>query len=279
LQLLSRALASFPIWAVALLLLILLCLAGAVGVALRLYRNQFLEPGGEALTDGQEGYIVSAVLGLLALLMGFTFSLAVDRFDARRVLVLTEANAIGTAYLRSQLLPEPHRARMSALLVRYTDNRLALAKAKAGPRQVQLLAANDALITDLWSGTAAAFDSIKGLDFSSTYVEAINTVIDLDSARKAARQARVPPAVFTVLVVYLITTAAVLGYVLGGVRGRLAAFFLLALLTLGLVLIVDIDRPTGGAVVESQGPMEALQRSLAGWPPSAFDRWRQAPQP
>ena len=80
--------------------------------------------------DGQEGYVVSAVLGLLALMLGFTLAMAVDRYETRRALVLEEANAIGTTYLRAQLFGEPHRARLSKLLVEYNDNRLALALAR-----------------------------------------------------------------------------------------------------------------------------------------------------
>ena len=67
--------------------------------------------------SGSEGYVVSATLGLLALLLGFTFSLAIQRFETRRELVLADANAIGTAYLRVQLLDEPHRSRLSGLLI------------------------------------------------------------------------------------------------------------------------------------------------------------------
>jgi hypothetical protein len=224
--------------------------------------------------EGQVGYVVSAVLGLLALLLGFTFSLAVDRFEARRVLVLTEANAIGTAYLRVQLLEEPHRARMSDILVRYVDNRLVLARAQQRDEQLRLLKVNDALITDLWTATSAAFPSIQGLDFSSPFLDSVNTVIDLDAARKMARMARVPPAVFVVLFVYLVTTAGVLGFVMKGPGGRIAAGFLLALLTLALALIIDIDRPTAGGVVESQLAMEALRDSLHSQSPAVYDRWR-----
>lgn len=119
-------LSSTPLPWVALGLFAAMCAAAALGILLKVQRNRRRDAS-EA--DGQEGYIVSAVLGLLALLMGFTFSLAVDRFDARRALVLQEANAIGTTYLRAQLLIEPHRSRMTDLLVRYTDNRILLAKA------------------------------------------------------------------------------------------------------------------------------------------------------
>jgi len=253
-----------------LLLFLAMCLSAGAGAALRLAQRR--GPHVETGSEGQQSYIVSAVLGLLALLMGFTFSLAVDRFEARRHLVLEEANAIGTAYLRAQLLSEPHRTRMSDILRRYVDNRIALAQ--AGPwHSSAFLARNDALVTDMWTATSAAFPTIQGLDFSSTYLNSVNAVIDLDAARKAARMARVPAEVFAVLLVYLITTAGVLGYVLKGAAGKAAGAFLLALFALSLALIVDIDRPTLGGIVESQGPMEALRKSLAA-PPSVFDRWR-----
>src|SRR4051794_26223849 len=171
----QTALNLTPLWIVALVLFAAMCAASLAGIGLRYRRD--LKTGADLQAppaeDGQEGYIVSAVLGLLALLMGFTFSLAVDRFDARRHLVLEEANAIGTAYLRSQLLPEPGRTRMSGLLVRYTDNRLALAKARPD-RVAPLLAADEALTVDIWAAAAAGFDSIKTLDFSSSYIESVN---------------------------------------------------------------------------------------------------------
>src|SRR5215469_2478248 len=104
--------------------------AGFLGHRLRLHYDLGRAPTSASLrSEGQEGYIVSGVLGLLALIMGFTLAMSVERFEARRQVVLEEANAIGTAYLRSQLLGEPHRTRLSRLLVEYTDNRLVLATA------------------------------------------------------------------------------------------------------------------------------------------------------
>jgi hypothetical protein len=253
-----------------------MCLAAVIGVLLnRLVAAQAArsQAGDEAGTaEGQEGYIVSAVLGLLALLMGFTFSLAVDRFETRRHLVLDEANAIGTTYLRAQLLPEPHRARMTDILVRYTNNRILLAE--AGPEKMSpFLATNDVLITDMWAATASAFDAIKTLDFSSAYLDSVNAVIDLDASRKTARAARVPAEVFVVLFIYLFVTAGVLGYVLKGKRGRMSAVFLLGLLTLSLLLIIDVDRPVAGGVIEGQAPMKTLQTSFSQ-PTTTYDRWR-----
>jgi hypothetical protein len=251
-----------------------MCCAAVIASLLQ-SRTRQRSSEGDDKEGGQEGYVVSAVLGLLALLMGFTFSLAVDRFETRRHLVLEEANAIGTAYLRAQLLAEPDRTRMTNLLLQYTDNRIALAKAApGGAPQQRMMKTNDALLTDIWAATSAAFEGIKGLPFSNTYLNSVNALIDLDASRKTARAARVPAEVFAVLFVYLIVAAAVLGYVLRGARGRIAGGFLLALLTLSLVLIIDVNRPTLGGITESQQPMEDLQQSLAAQPPPVFDKWR-----
>lgn len=251
-------------------LIVVLALAATAGVVSRVARDRHFGP---AHADTQEGYIVSAVLGLMALLLGFTFSLAVDRYDARRERLLESANAVGTAYLQTQLLSEPHRSRISNILVRYVDNAIVLAKASRGQTSA-LVAKDDQILTELWQATAAAFDTIRGIDFSSTYVASINTMIDMDGARRAAHGAHVPSQVFFVLFVYFTVTAAVLGYVLTGPKGRMMAGFLLLLMVLSLMLILDIDRPNMGTVREAQTPMEDLQKSMAGWRPGAFDRWR-----
>jgi len=259
--------------------LLLLCMIGAGQITQAFRRRQDRNDasrGGPKRREGQEGYVVSAVLGLLALLLGFTFSLATDRFDARRLLVLEEANAIGTAYLQTQLLGEPHRSRLSGLLVSYTENKILLALSQRRDRE-PLLKKDDKLLTDIWAATAAGFDSIKSLDFSSTFVKSINYMIDLDASRRAARMAHVPALVFAVLLIYMIVTAGVLGYVLSASRGRYTAGFLLLLLTMSLMLIIDIDRPTMGGINESQRPMELLLKSLKSQPPTVYDRWRTPP--
>lgn len=252
--------------------LILMAGGGLVGQWLRAQSDRRDAAAGLEHKDNYEGYLVSAVLGLLALLIGFTFSLAVDRFETRRGLVLEEANAIGTAYLRSQMLDAPHRAQLSNLLVAYADNRLILAKARDPEDLSRLLATNDRLITDLWTATVAAFPTIRDYDFSSTYVESMNAVVDLDASRKAARQVRIPAEVFLVLFFYMVVTAGVLGYVLIGPRGRATGIFVMCLTTLALMLALDIDRPTRGGIIEGQGPMEALVRSMRVHTPSVFDR-------
>lgn len=258
-------------WRIGLALVLAMVLASAIGEWLNTRMVKAKIAKGADPAAGGEGYIVSATLGLLALLMGFTFSLAVDRFEARRVLVLQEANAIGTTYLRAQMLEPVDRARISKMLVDYTDNRLALAKASRD-QIPPLMEKNDRMLTDLWTATVAAWPTIKGQDFSSSFLETMNNLIDLDSSRKAARMARVPQAVFVVLFLYVITSAGVLGYAGAVKEGRGATIFLFLLLAISLMLTIDIDRPASGRVTESQAPMERLRATLATQPPEVFDR-------
>ena len=229
-----------------------------------------------AASGNYEAYIVSSVLGLLAILLGFTFSLAIIRYEERRQLVIDQANAIGTAYLRAQLLDAPHRQRLSRLLVEYSDNVYRLGSAPAG-QNTALLAKDDALLTDIWSATAAAFDSVRSISLSISLTQAVNEMIDLDSSRRDLRIIHIPVEVFAVLLLYLVGAAGVLGYVLGLGPGRFAGGFIMILMCLSLVLIIDIDRPTSGMIREDQSPMELLRTSLKKQPPEVFDRWRRAP--
>lgn len=268
-----------PVWLVGLYLIAAILLAAFIGqrARKRLKTRPQDAPEDEAEDGDGGGFVISAMLGLLALLVGFTFSLAVDRYDSRRVLVLDEANAIGTSYLRAQLLEEPHRSRMSQILHDYAENRVALGQASAWDNRKALMEKSDRLITDLWSATAAGFDSVRELDFSTGLLEPVNAVIDFDTSRKTARFARVPPAVFLVLFIYVVATAAMLGYKLHTGRSFAHSAFFLALMAMSLLLIVDIDGPTTGWVRESQMPMVLLRDSLRQTPPGTYDRWRTNP--
>jgi len=263
----ARFLETAPIWTIGLMVLCAMTVAAVIGRVM----GHRASKGDEKDDAGPEAYIVSGVLGLLALLVGFTFSLPVDRYDTRRGLVLEEANAIGTAYLRAQLLDAPHRARVSAILMSYTDNRVVLAQAARGEGQA-LVRENDRLIADLWAEVVAVAPQIRTAELAGPFIESVNAVIDLDTARKVARDAHVPPSVFLLLFVYQIASAGVLGYVLTGRRSIVLTAMLFCLFTFALLLIIDIDRPTGGGVTESQRAMIMLRETLASQPPSSFDR-------
>ncbi|MFZ0267383.1 hypothetical protein [Caulobacter sp.] len=256
--------ATWPPWLLALLLLCAAAGAWLGGVAMRRPPRPQAQPDPVEANhqQTQEAYVVAAILGLLALLLGFTFFLAVDGYQTRRALVLDEANAIGTAHLRARLLDEPHRTVMAQLLEDYVEARIRLATARPGEVRTAL-AVNDRLAAELWQATEAAFPSVRSTPFAVPFLDAVNEVLNLEAARRTARLARVPGEVFLVLLAYFLATAALLGRLLAGPGARLAGATLIGLTVLSLVLVIDIDEPKMGGVIESQQAMETLKASFA----------------
>jgi len=268
--------ANLSLMGVVLFVLISMLMAAMAGYGARRLTNARDEE-----EHSQESYLVGSMLGVLALLLAFSFSMALQRYEERRHLVVQEANAIGTAYLRTQLLDEPHRSRLSDLLVQYTDNRVALGGGDhAGlERQLEI---NDKLLTSIWAAVAAARDSANAHGVTTAILVTFNEVIDLDTERKVARQVRVPAPVMLLLYGFLILTASVLGYMLEERRAWLGASALFLLLAVYVSIIADLNRPTSGNIRESQEAMLMLQRSLRAQPPQIFDQFgppRQAAGP
>lgn len=256
---------------VALVVLLSMIVAALIGYGIHKLELRLVK-GRQESEQNQESYLIGAILGVLALLLAFTFGMALDRFEERRHLVTQEANAIGTSYLRAQLLDEPHRSRLSELLVRYTDNRIELADIPPN-RLDEQLAINDRLLTEIWAAVVASRESALAHGISTPLLMTFNEVIDLDTERKVSRTMRVPAPVFLLLFLYITLVSAVLGYVIKEQRVRLCgAFFVL--LTIYFAVIVDLNRPKAGAIRESQEPMLMLQASLKSQPPHAFDRFR-----
>lgn len=256
-----------------LILLLSLIVAASAGFALHRWKSNGGDIIDAAISHNQESSIISGLLGLLTLLLAFTFSLAIDRFETRRQLVIADSNAIGTAYLRVQLLPEPHRARLSGLLLDYTRNLLLLARARRD-QVPALLAHDDRLIADIWSATGAAYDVTRATPFSVGFLDSMNTMIDADATRRGERMARIPDRVLAALFLYLAITAAIFGYFLSGARTRITASLLMGLLVLSLLLIIDIDQPTKDRIVESQSSIESVLEMIKKQPPGSYDRWR-----
>lgn len=272
----SGSLSSLSIPAIAMVSLGLMVLSAALGHLLRrLHDRRSREKSHESEPSvAQEGYLIGGAMGLLGLLLAFSFGMVINRYEVRRDLVTKEANAIGTSYLRAQFLDEPHRTRLSNLLVAYTENRIKLAT--AADRNAYL-PTNDRLLIEIWAAVRAARESALQHGMTTTLLNTYNDVIDLDTERKIAWDLRVPDEVLVLVAVYLFITAGVVGYSVDGARGMRAAAVLFLLLTLSLTVIADINRPMSGSARESQRAMEMLLASLKAQPPRIFDQFQ--PQP
>jgi len=209
--------------------------------------------------------IQGAVLGLLGLLLAFTFAMAASRYDARKQLVLDESNAIGTAYLRAQVLPEPYRAPISALLLKYTALRLVFFEAGVDPAKLQ--AADERtqqLQAQLWEQAIALSEQDVRAVTTGLFLEALNEVFDLHANRVAALQNRVPEVILLLLYVVAVITIAMLGYGAALIERRnlVPTFIALFLVATILLTIVDLDRPRRGLIQVSQQSMLSLQEFL-----------------
>lgn len=268
---------EMPIWLLGILLLLASIGCARFGSALSRWLGRFQKDEGN-LSESQEGYVVSSIFALLALLVAFTFGLAMDRYQTRRHLVVQEANAVEALYLKAQLLAEPDRSRFHDLLIRYTEDRLELAKLRFDAVNARALIARDyANVRDLWTATVPAFHRIEKLDYSTSFVDSVTDLVKVGAERRAVRRSEIPTTILVALLFYALVAAAVLGGVMKSRKGRQLSIALLALNMLALMLVTDLNRPVEGTIRESQGPMERMLARLKANPPAVYQRLAEPP--
>jgi hypothetical protein len=256
---------NFDLWQLMIVMLVLLAVAREFGGWLH---RRFAADDDEEATD--KGMLVSAVLGLLALLIAFTFSLSLNRYDQRRAMIVEEANAIGTAEMRVRLLPSPHDARLSGLLQDYARTRLAYGEANYGGKPA-LQARSSAQRSAIQAATLIALAPEARTPLATLVAPPINSVLDIGAAREALNSARIPGTILVILIAYNLLTAVVLGFALTGkhARQRPATIALFASLTLTIAMILDLDRPQRGSIRIDQTPMQQLVDGFAPLPAAA----------
>jgi len=196
------------------------------------------------------GILQGALLGLVGLLLAFGLSLAVSRYESRRANIVSEANAIGTTYLRAQTLPEPMRSRSLGLLVRYTRTAIGLSDHVPGSGAAKAARASEArLERQLWALAAQALDAKPIASAPRLYVESLNEMIDGEAARVVALSNRVPTAVLVLEVIGASVALGLLGAHLAiGGRGVFGVLLASALIAFLLLVTADLDRPTRGLI-------------------------------
>jgi hypothetical protein len=215
------------------------------------------------------GTLQTAVLSLLALLLGFSFALAESRYSTRKRLVVDESNAIGTTYLRAELLPPDTRAEVQRLLARYVDARVAFHEAGTHRARVTATGAEaERVQAQLWRRGVAAAERDPRAVTTGLFLQSLNQVIDLETLRLVALENRVPAAILILLLFVALVAAALIGYGCGAVGSRhfvITTLTIVAFLAV-MALIVDFDRPERGLVRVSQQSMVRLRHELGGRP-------------
>jgi TM2 domain-containing membrane protein YozV len=242
-------------------LLLIVVLAGSVVVGVLAGRTLRDRPGTRHETAG---VIQATLLGLVGLLLAFGMSMAVGRYESRRALVVQEANDIGTAYLRAQLLVEPESSQSMKLLAEYTDAVIVLANVVPDTESYRAAVADiEAVQTELWT---RAIDAI-GADPTGTgprlYVETLNDTFDTHTSRVASLGNRVPTPVFMLLVVGSALAVGALAFYLTLLGKGLATSLITAVVVLIILFVsFDLDRPRRGFIQVPDAVLVQLRDSF-----------------
>jgi len=223
--------------------------------------------GGRA--GGNVSTLESATLGLLALIIGFTFAMALSRFEARRLAVLNEANAIGTTALRARLLPEPHRTDVSKLLKEYVRIRVDIVQSDHSLAELRTVVDRSNVIQQaLWQQAKAIVVKDNSMVPTGLFIQTLNEMIDDQEKRLAAFRNRVPNVVLVGLFGIAVMAGGFAGYASGldPKRNRLPVYMVGFLVSAVILLIFDLDRPGSGFITNDQQSMVDVAASIGAFP-------------
>lgn len=203
--------------------------------------------------DGQAGLgaLDGAVFGLMGLLIAFTFTGAATRFDARRSLVTQHVNAIGTAWLRLDLLAEPEREKARDGFRRYVDTQIEIVR-NSGKDEAVLAGMTQlsAIQGEIWAILIHAVRNDKTLPLIQAVLPPANEMFDLSTTRFMAAQQHPPVAVFLMLGVLVLVSGLLAGYGMAKAerQSTLHLFGFAAIMALSVYIILDIEYPRLGLV-------------------------------
>lgn len=248
---------TIPLGGLFVTILLLVLLAEEGGYRLGQYRRSRSNKEREAPV----GVMVGTTLGLLAFLLAFTFGLAAARFDTKRQWLLDEANAIGTCFLRAEMLPGGGKE-VRSLLRTYVDVRLETARTG----NLEGLRRSEEIQQQLWAHAVTVAASNPD-PIVAIFVQSLNEVIDLHAKRiEAALRSRIPGAIWLTLYAVSMLSFAGMGYHSGltGTTRSLAILGVAIAFCSVIWLIADLDRPLEGTLEVNQQTMIDLQKSMAG---------------
>ena len=256
---------SLQSWQLALVILGVIGASTAVGYMVGRYLRQH-----QAKLREPFGVLQAALLGVVGLILAFGLSLAVGRYEDRRAATVDEANAIGTSYLRAQLIAEPARSETLALFPRYTDLAIQISKEIPGSSGMRRTTAQEGLLQrQLWRLAGKSIAAAPNASAPRLYVDSLNETFDAQSTRLSALNNRVPSAVLTLEVIGAAIAMGLLALhisVLG--RGLVAMIAAATLVSLLLLVTFDLDRPARGLIKVPDTPLVAVRASMA-LPPAA----------
>jgi len=195
------------------------------------------------------GTINGILLGLLGLLLAFTFGMANSRYDTRRELVIEEANDIGTAILRADLYPDSTRQLLRENFKKYLEARIAFYGAGTDfDLVIKYFAEADSLSKVLWQIAVNDVREQNMIARSSQMIPALNAMIDITTTRRSAGESTIPNSIMFFLFTLSLCSAFLVGYDTKGLSDRVVVFGFATILSITVFMIVDLDRPRSGLI-------------------------------
>ncbi len=257
----DAALFGLPTWVIVTGLFVAMLAANEIGF--RMASRSALGESERSLAASN--MLKGSALGLVALLLGFSFSLTAGRHDMRRQVVLQEANAIGTCHLRAGLLNEPECGRIRDILRRYVGERLDYFESAIDDRlQPDEEAKLAALLNQLWEVVTEARTQGDEVVRTSQIVPAANAVIDLNATREWAAVSHLPISIFMLLMVSTGIGSLLVGHSSGQGGRRHVWLWLVtnSMFATVLFVVIDFDRPRRGLIRVDHGPLINLRDQL-----------------
>lgn len=253
---------GLPEWLIGLVTLVLLIVSVEAGYWIGLKAKiEMTQP-----MKAQISTIQTAILTIFTFLLGFTFAMALSRFDNRKQMVVKESNAIGTAVLRSKLLPENQRAKMNELFKEYVNVEFSITSRANVPLKEQEELDQEAkrLQALMWDEAFAATEQNPLSVPAGLFATSINQLIDIKTERDIAISNHVPEIVLLALLLFAASAIAILGYGngLAATHARYPAMILCVVITLSFILIIDLDKPNRGMTKVSQESMIDLMKII-----------------
>jgi hypothetical protein len=249
----------FPLWAVYLGTVVIVLVAAEIGFRLGMWLQRRDPASGKVTLTGA---VVGGMLGLMAFLLAFSIGIVINQHNGRKAMVVTEANAVGTAYLRAGFLGEPDRTSTRELLREYVEVRLVI---ESDPTRLDsAISRSEEIHGQLW---AIVEDNVWGGNESAImalFADSINEVIDVHSLRLAAGELRLPRLLGAVLYAAIIVSFLLVGVASSsdGKRDLLAILLFALAFVAVFIIVVDLDRPQEGLLNVSQTALSDLLRQM-----------------
>jgi len=206
------------------------------------------------------GFVVGAILTLLGLLIGFSFSMAISRYDQRKNYEEEEANAIGTEYLRADLLPAANAIKVRQLLLSYVDQRTLWYETRDRLKQEEVNAETSRLQNEMWEEVKAAA-AAQPTPVAAVVVTGMNDVLNTQGYTQAAWWNRIPTTAWVLMLLISLFCSFLIGFSARQFSG--AMFWIVPIaVSISFMLIADIDSPRAGLIRVVPQNLVSLSQSM-----------------